>query len=74
MVTVFRGYGKPSSSSPFWSGQHHMKRFGGTVNQVVAHLTSAPELEKVCFGSTANQAVVHPPFVCAVCNIVSEVR
>ena len=54
MVTVFRGYGKPSSSSPFWSGQHHMKRFGGTVNQVVAHLTSAPELEKYCKSSSSS--------------------
>ena len=56
---MFRRYGNPSSISPFWSGQHHMKRFGSTVIQAVVPRTSVAVVLQTCFGNTVIQTVVH---------------
>lgn len=46
-VSEFRKYRNPSSISPFWSGQHHMKRFGSTVNQTVVHRLLAAKAKEL---------------------------
>ena len=59
-VSEFRKYRNPSSISPFWSGQHHMKRFGSTVNQTVVHPMDKLLSLTEGFGDAVNQAVAHP--------------
>ena len=60
MVTVFRGYGKPSSSSPSRTPALISSSLGSAVNQAVVHQPEIEFGESLRFEDIVDQAVVHP--------------